>query len=149
MSKVESLAPRSVRNNNPGNIVTGDAWQGIMSRDDMTPEQTAEKRFVVFKTPVWGFRALGIVLLNYQHKHNLHTIRQMIDRWAPSVENDTEAYIDAVARACGHSADAPIDLTIPDNLRGMAGAIAVHEAGGWYFNNADLAAGIDMAETAA
>ncbi len=53
--------PRGVRNNNPGNIRLGIAWNGL------APEQT-DPDFCQFITPQFGIRALCIVLLTYQHE---------------------------------------------------------------------------------
>lgn len=139
---------RAQRNNNPGNIEAGDHWQGLMPHNQMTPEQAAEPRFAVFSTPKWGFRALGVILLNYVRVHHFHTIREIISRWAPAAENQTEAYIQAVAGSVGLSADTAADFSKPDLLAATAKAIAVHECGSWLFSDVDLKAGIALAETA-
>lgn len=136
---------RAVRNSNPGNIDAGEPWQGLMPVAQMTPEQAAEKRFAVFESPKWGFRALGIILLNYVRLHGLTTVRQIIGRWAPSVENDTGSYVAAVAKGVGVGPDTPLDFSKPDLLAALAKAIAIHEAGGWFFTDADLDAGIQLA----
>jgi hypothetical protein len=133
---------RALRNANPGNLNAGDHWQGLQPRASMTPAQAAETRFAVFAAPKWGFRALAIVLLNYARVHHLNTVRQIITRWAPPDENDTEAYIRAVAKAVGIEPDTPIDFTHPDPLA----ALAIHECGGWFFSDADLRAGVQLAE---
>ena len=39
--------PRSVRNNNPGNILRNNiAWDGLQAPDQMTPDQQAEDKFL-------------------------------------------------------------------------------------------------------
>lgn len=139
-------AVRALRNNNPGNIDAGDHWQGLLPRAQMSPEQSAEPRFAVFAAPKWGFRALGILILNYARVHHLTTVRQIIGRWAPNSENNTEAYVLAVAHSVNVSADTPLDFTKPDLLMAVAKAIATHECGSWLFNEGDLRAGIYMAE---
>lgn len=114
--------PRGIRNNNPGNIVrTGDRWQG------MAPDQSADSRFVVFESPVWGLRALARVLRSYyaQGRTNLQTI---IGRWAPPNENDTGAYIAAVSRATGLMPAQTIVLT-DEVLARIMEAIVQHENG--------------------
>lgn len=136
---------RAQRNSNPGNVEAGQEWQGLMPRAQMTPDQAAEARFAVFESPKWGFRALGIILLNYVRLHGLTTIRQIIGRWAPSIENDTGSYVTAVARGVGVGPDTPLDFTKPDLLAALAKAIAIHEAGSWLFNDDDLESGIHMA----
>lgn len=139
------MTVRAVRNANPGNVVAGDHWQGLLPRAQMTPEQAEEGRFAVFSSPKWGFRALAIILLNYVRVHHLSTIRQFISRWAPPNENDTDAYITAVSKAVGIGPDTPADFTKPDLLAKLAEAMSIHECGGWMFSESDLNAGVEMA----
>src|SRR5207248_4673070 len=96
MRKEAMVIPRSVRNNNPGNIGrTHIAWEGLATPDEMTPEQQEETRFAVFSAPEWGFRALARDL-HSKWVRGLDTIRKIITVYAPPSENDTEAYIRAV-----------------------------------------------------
>lgn len=120
--------PRGIRNNNPGNIRKSPIqWQGeVVASNDPA--------FECFLTPEHGLRAIARILLNYQRPRvqspPLHTIAQMIDRWAPPVENDTGAYVHAVASACGISPTEPVELAqnIPV-LCDMVTAIVRHENG--------------------
>lgn len=140
------MATRAVRANNPGNLNAGESWEGLMPPDQMTPEQKAETRFAVFQSPSWGFRALGKVLLTYYAKHGLNSVEAIIKRWAPPNENNTQAYIKAVCDGMGVAPDAALNLKNPTTLRGLAKAIAIHESGGWFFTQDDLAEGINKAE---
>lgn len=140
------MESRPVRDNDPGDLEAGAHWQGLMDRANMTSEQASEDRFAVFASPKWGFRALAITLLNYQRVHKLNTVRQIISRFAPASENDTEAYIRAVSLEMGVNPDAPIDLTNAALLTTLVKAISRHEAGGWFFTEQDLAAGVAKAE---
>lgn len=84
-------APRGLRNNNPGNIrqsATRYVGEVYPSQDDA---------FKQFESIVYGYRAMFVLLNSYQRKYGLNTIAAMISRYAPSVENDTDAYIQAVA----------------------------------------------------
>jgi len=83
------LAPRGVRNNNPGNIRSSNSnnWQGEVPSNDPAFEQ--------FRGPADGLRAMGRVI---QNNSNL-TVEQLINRYAPPTENDTQAYVDAVRNA--------------------------------------------------
>lgn len=123
---------RGIRNNNPGNIERNAAnkWQGRMPADKMTPAQKAETRFEVFATPAWGIRALAVLLINYYDRHGLDTVAKVIGRWAPQNENDTGAYIAAVARAVGVESTAKIDLHDYAVLRPLVVGIIAHENGG-------------------
>ncbi len=130
--------PRGIRNNNPGNIRTGDKWQGLTGVDDAG--------FCIFDTPEHGIRALAKVLIAYQVKHGLRTISDMICRWAPPVENDTPAYIMSVCQAVGASAVGPYILT-PGRLRDLTAAIIKHENGEQPYSIDVIQAGVDMAFT--
>lgn len=113
--------PRGLRNNNPGNIErTADKWQG------MSPDQSADSRFVVFDSPLWGLRALARVLMNYASKYGANTIASMIARWAPSNENDTAAYIASVSASTGLDPNTPLSDA---DLAGVVAAIVKHENG--------------------
>lgn len=132
--------PRGVRNNNPGNIDrTSTPWQG---EDRSVAAIAREQRFCVFLTAQAGFRALGKTLLTYQRKHGLRTVKEIIGRWAPPVENDTGAYVQQVATAVGVSPSEVIRLDNPVTLARLATAIAKHENGGMYWNTDVVAAGI-------
>jgi len=116
------MTPRGVRLNNPGNIRLGRTlWQG---------EATAQSDpdFITFSDPVWGLRAIAVILRHYQ-RMGLVTVRQMVGRWAPPSENDTDAYVKAVARGTGSLPDEPLDLAVPGHLVNIIQAIVLHENG--------------------
>ncbi len=137
--------PRGVRNNNPGNIDrTAVAWQG----EDRSPEaMRREPRFCVFLTPQAGFRALAKTLLTYQRKHRLRTVKEIINRWAPPVENDTGAYVRQVASEVGVGATEIIGLERQVTLQRLVTAIARHENGGLFWSEPVIAAGVREALT--
>jgi hypothetical protein len=115
--------PRGIRNNNPGNIRRNrDPWQGLAERQ-------GDVEFFTFKTPIYGIRALARTLITYQDKHDLRSIRQIISRWAPPVENNTNAYVRAVVADTGLDADQPLDLHCFDHLLPLTKAIIYHENG--------------------
>jgi hypothetical protein len=117
--------PRGIRNNNPGNIDRNPAnkWQGLAA------DQSSDTRFCVFQTPAYGIRALARLLISYQDKYDLDTVRKIISRWAPQNENNTEAYIASVAKACNLGADEPFDTHSYADLKPMVEAIIRHENG--------------------
>lgn len=138
--------PRGIRNNNPGNLDyhDGATWRGLANPPYELREDGSRGRFCAFKTPFFGLRALCKVLLTYQSKHGLRTIRQMIERWAPTTENDTDAYVKRVAKHIGLPADMKIvfDRAV---LALMAQAIARHENGGEFY---DVALYVQAADAA-
>ena len=112
--------PRGIRNNNPGNIEdTGTAWIGRTGNDG---------RYLTFDTPTNGIRALVIVLHSYFTRHGLNTVRGIISRWAPSTENDTTSYVNAVAKSLGVTPDAVLDFKL--YVKPLTIAIIRHENGG-------------------
>ncbi|MFT5755394.1 MAG: hypothetical protein ACI9LM_000101 [Alteromonadaceae bacterium] len=82
---------RNVRNNNPLNIRESADWEG-------ESEVNKDKDFEEFTTPEYGFRAAYKILMTYRNKYDLRTISDIIHRWAPTSENDTQAYIDYVSK---------------------------------------------------
>lgn len=115
-------ASRGIRNNNPGNIERrGDRWQG------MSADQSADPRFVVFDSPLYGIRALARILRKY-HSTGLTTVQSILNKYAPPSENDTGAYARAVAAALGVSPTQPIALT-DAVMSTLIAAIIKHENG--------------------
>lgn len=114
---------RGVRNNNPGNIDrNATKWQGMA-------EKQTDARFVVFTAPEWGIRAIARTLLTYQNTHGLDTVRKIINRWAPPVENDTGAYVNAVAASVGVQPNDVIDVDGVGVMLPLVRAIIHHENG--------------------
>ena len=134
--------PRGIRNHNPGNIRrSGDPWQGLAKDQN-------DDAFFQFAEAKWGIRALARVLISYQDKHGLRTVRAIISRWAPPVENKTSSYIDHVARRLGVGADDPLDVHDYRVLRGLVEAIVAHENGQQPYTDAQLDAGLVLAGVA-
>ncbi|MGC3524769.1 structural protein [Pseudomonas aeruginosa] len=121
---MRSNPPRGIRNFNPGNIrhAKGTRWQGMSANQN-------DSAFVQFTGPQWGIRAIARTLITYQDKHALRTIRQIISRWAPPSENNTESYIRQVAARVGVAPDARIDVYDYRTMRTLVEAIVRHENG--------------------
>ena len=88
------MKTRGIRNNNPLNIRrTATRWQGAR-------EEQTDQSFVQFKTMAYGYRAAWKILQTYYERFCMQnkpfTVRNIIERWAPPSENDTEAYIKSV-----------------------------------------------------
>lgn len=135
--------PRGIRNNNPGNIDYNprNDWQGQVGIEVGVPKP----RFARFDTPENGIRALGKLIRAYQNKHGLKTIEQIISRWAPSSENDSRAYAEAVAKAVGTTAHANINVNRVAILRPLVEAIIRHENGGNPYKNGEIDEGVRRA----
>jgi len=121
-----STAPRGIRNNNPGNIDFNplNQWKGLNPKS-----KELDSRFCVFISPEYGIRALMVLLRNYEKKHKLNSVRQIINRWAPTHENNTSAYMTHVAKMMNVGLDDCLDLKNRDVLIKLAKAIVTHENG--------------------
>ena len=86
---------RGELNCNPLNIrrVAGTTWKGSLTPD---PSPKGEGRFVQFESVEYGIRAAFVLLHTYSAKYHANCIRDIISRWAPPTENDTERYIQNV-----------------------------------------------------
>jgi hypothetical protein len=118
---------RGYRNNNPGNIrKTYDAngnqtfWTGEIIGIDPS--------FKTFKSMAYGYRALFALLKEYNRK-GYNTITKVINRYAPSNENDTNSYINTVSLKTGLHPDTLIDLSNETLFKSLVSAISFQENG--------------------
>ena len=132
------MAARGIRNNNPGNIRHGEKWEGLSDKQ-------TDSSFCVFKTPEYGIRAMAKILLNYQKKYGLKTIKQIISRWAPPNENDTQSYIKSVSAAVGVLPDDEISLNNKNVMMSLIKAIIKHENGEQPYSEEQILNGINLA----
>lgn len=88
----EGRQPRGVRNNNPLNIRTGSKWIGLSSQQDDS--------FCTFVAIEWGVRAAVKILRSYARR-GIHTVSDIIQTWAPPIENNTNHYIRVVCSRTG------------------------------------------------
>lgn len=133
---------RGIRNNNPGNIDYNpiNNWHGQLKVD-----KTIEPRFCRFDSPENGIRALGKLLQTYQSKYCLKTVKDIINRWAPATENNTNAYVKSVEAYTNTKPGAEIDLREHDILKGMVKAIIRHENANYEYPDTILSEGVRRA----
>ena len=77
-------------NNNPLNIRAGKSkWLG-----QVLPQRgSGEGAFCHFESMEYGLRAAFCLLRTYATKYRLNCVKDIITRWAPPSENDTQSYI--------------------------------------------------------
>lgn len=86
---------RGYRNNNPTNIVhSASKWKGMR-------EKQTDKNFVQFESMFYGLRAAVIILCRAYYLRGWWTPETIISHWAPTVENNTKAYIATVCHLTG------------------------------------------------
>ena len=114
---------RGLRNNNPGNIRLGSfRYKGEKAK-------SSDAAFRQFESMEWGYRAMFVLLHTYAVKHACHTLREIINRYAPPTENFTEAYIRCVANATHLSPDEPIATTDGATMAAIVAAMSAVENG--------------------
>ena len=136
---------RGIRNNNPGNIDHSprNKWQGLA--DPPLEKGVANPRFARFIAPEYGIRAIAVLLITYQDKYEADSVRKIIARWAPSGENNTLAYINAVSASIGVLPDDQIDVHEYSIMRTLAEAIIKHENGSQPYPVAKINQALHMA----
>lgn len=108
--------PRGIRNNNPGNINSADAWQGKVGNDP--------QGFVIFSDMSWGVRAILKSLANMINGGN-DTIATLIPTWSLT---DQAAYVQNVSAFTGIDPNTQLG-TDPDTLGSIMQAIINQENG--------------------
>lgn len=116
------IMSRGLRNNNPGNI----RQSGVKYVGEVRPSQ--DKSFKQFETMAHGYRAMFVLLDSYR-RNGYKTLRQMINRYAPPVENYTDKYMHFVAEWAGVAPDDWIDTTNKDKMVKIVAAMSKMENG--------------------
>lgn len=143
--------PRGIRNNNPGNIRRStDRWRGL------SPQQQ-DAQFFQFDSAIYGIRAMAIILLRYQSRYGLRTVRSLINRWAPprgdsngaapggEYTQDTSSYIRAVCDELDVQADEQLELTNRSKFYTLLCAMIRHENGTQPYGRDVMMQALDMA----
>ena len=121
MAKTQKI-PRGIRNNNPLNIRIGNTWQGEV-------ENPTDKTFEQFTQMVYGLRAGFYLLRRYISRYHLNTISDIIKRWAPANENNTENYIKRVSLEVGLNPYEPIRFEDKETMCNIVNAMVFVENG--------------------
>lgn len=141
--------PLGVRNNNPGNIEWGSPWEGLVPRSQATLPDG--QRFAQFVDAASGIRAIARTLITYYDKRKandgskIDTIAEVIERWAPSHENNTSAYANHVGKLMSVDPKAMINVKDYDTMRGLVVGIIAHENAGYAYPDAVVDEGLRRA----
>lgn len=146
--------PRGVRNNNPGNIDFNprNNWVGQLGLEPKTAG-VPNPRFALFDCAENGIRAIGKLILAYRGKDGMpgvgkpgiDTVTEVISRWAPGNENNTAAYVAAVAKRMVVLPGAPLILGDYKALLGLVTGIIYQEEGYMPYTPAQVEEGVRRA----
>jgi hypothetical protein len=111
--------------NNPGNIRYNpkNQWRGLAN----PPEKNG---YCAFTDPLWGLRAMCIIIAGYKEKYGVINIDMLIDKWAPpGDDNPTDEYAAYVAQKAGFDPTQNIDLHDADTLSRIIPGMCMFENG--------------------
>ncbi|MBP3850454.1 MAG: hypothetical protein J6E43_06525 [Prevotella sp.] len=113
--------------NNIFNIRQGAKWQGMTG---------TKKGFVEFKNQEYAIRAWLVLMRTYRRRYGCKTIRQIVTRFAPPNENNTEQYIAFCCRQMDIKPDSTLNFDC--EYISLAAAMAMMETGvkldiGWAY----------------
>ncbi len=117
------MLSRGIRNNNPGNIRKGVS----RFRGEVFPSQDLE--FKQFSTAAWGYRAIFLLIYNYNALYGINTLEGVIKRWVPPCENNTRLYTEVVAQRLRVEPSAYIDASDRETMINFAWSISKIENG--------------------
>ena len=117
------MSSRGLRNCNPGNIRRSAVrYKGEKS-------VSTDSAFKQFESIEAGYRAMFVLLHTYRVRDYGHTIAEMIARYAPPIENNTEAYISRVERASKIGRTTPLDTLSAEQMIPVVCAMSAVENG--------------------
>lgn len=140
-NKTASNTPRGIRNNNPGNIRRSSSkWQGKVPHS-----QSTDKEFEQFTSMAYGVRAMARLIHTYITKYKVQNLEEVVLKYAPSVENNTESYIRAVEKRAKINRLAPIKSYFykDTGMFALIEAMTYHE-NGRAVKSSDISKGISM-----
>lgn len=115
--------PRGIRNCNPMNIRKSSSdWLGKVI-------PSLDQEFETFCDMEHGIRAAMKLIHTYITKHECTKLRDIIRRWAPQNENDTETYIRVVTMRSGIQPSDTIDPTNKAQMCRLTKAMTFVECG--------------------
>lgn len=117
------MTARGLRNNNPLNIRhnRNNRWQGVY-------EIQTDAEFVRFASMQFGIRAAFIIIRNYIRQGH-KDVASIVSRWAPSSENNTDAYIRHVCEMSGLSPFQELHFEDKDTMVALVDAMIRVECG--------------------
>lgn len=122
LTKPQKQQPRGIRNNNPLNIRIGNTWLGEV------PNPT-DSDFEQFVSPVYGLRAAFCILRRYIRRYGRNTVRKIVHSWAPSSENNCDAYIKIVCQQSKLDPDETLSYEDAERMWKLVQGMALAEVG--------------------
>lgn len=130
----DAKQPRGVRNKNPLNIRKGSQWLGLAAQQDT--------EFCTFIDVKWGVRAAVKILRSYARR-GIHTVGEIIQTWAPPIENNTNRYIQLVCSRTGFLPTHTINVFDENEVVALLLAMAYVECS-TVFNEKDFRQGFNL-----
>ena len=117
------MSSRGLRNCNPGNI------RRSMVSYVGEKSYSTDRAFKQFESLEAGYRAMFVLLHTYRLRGYGSTIEQMISRYAPPSENNTNGYIARVSASSGIAKDCLLDTLSAEQMIPIVCAMSAVENG--------------------
>lgn len=128
---------RGLRNLNPGNI------RHSKVRYKGEKPCSTDSSFKQFESIAYGYRAMFVLLHTYKVRGYCRSIADIISRYAPPCENNTEGYIAKVCAATGFDRDFQPDTLCSEHIIPLVSAMSAVE-NGTAANICDVEAGWEL-----
>lgn len=128
---------RAERNFNPGNL-------NYAGQSGASLEAGSNARFAKFNSEEEGIAALVRQLRLYQQR-GIDTIGEIVKKYAPPSENDTQAYVANMARWTGLSANEKLNFNDTETVRRMVEGISRKEGRYTPLTEGQIMSGINLA----
>lgn len=114
---------RGLDNCNPGNL----RLSAVRYKGEIRPSR--DRQFRTFESMAWGYRAIFVLLHTYSVRYKCKTLRSMVERYAPPVENDTDGYLRFVSMRAAVHPDCEVDTLDHRMMTAIVSAVSLIENG--------------------
>jgi len=123
------ISKGKVRNNNPGNVkaIPGKPWAGQIGKD--------YRGFAIFKNEIYGIRAAIKNVRDYGKVYGTNNLRDLVEKYAPRNENNTNSYISSLSERTGYHPDQELDFTNKRVAAEVVNHMFTNESGAFYSND--------------
>ncbi len=133
-------SPRGYQNNNPGNIRRGHETAGLPGQRLLQTDSD----YLQFDTSIDGIRALALLLRGYKTR-GITRLEDILKDWSAHSAPAPTGYAAQVAAVLEKPRATPVDLDDRAGLRALVKAVIRLELGGDYYDDDEIAAGVDLA----
>ena len=132
VSKIPEIPPATLKESSPQKLAKVHTNPGNLRKSAVRwlGEKDTTSDFSEFENPTYGVRAMAKTLMTYQNKHKISTIRDIVNKYAPtSDKNNVESYIKFISNKTGIAPTAKLNLNDKTVLMPLMEAMIEQEVG--------------------